>query len=108
MWFLFLDDLRNPDYCIVDPEVMEHTVVARSSSEAIELIEQLGMPGHIFFDHDLGGDDTAMRLVHWLVERDIDENILKPGFTFSVHSSNPVGANNIAGTLKHRIRFKNL
>lgn len=108
MWLLFLDDIRNPDYCITDPEVMENTVIARSSHEAIELIGEMGMPAHIFFDHDLGGDDTAMNLVHWMIEKDIDEDILKPGFTFSIHSSNPVGADNISGALKHRIRFKAL
>ena len=106
MWLLFLDDIRNPEYVTSCKETIEQMSIARSSEEAIRLIEEKGMPLHIYFDHDLGGDDTAMRLVNWMIEKDLDEDILNPELSFSVHSSNPVGAANIEGTLIHRLRFK--
>ncbi len=87
-WTLFVDDERFP----VNPD----HVIARSSRQAIDLIMQRGMPIHICFDHDLAGDDTSMILVNWLIEAALDGVITFPqGFTFSVHSQNPVGVQNI-------------
>ncbi|KUY59449.1 hypothetical protein WS45_08340 [Burkholderia sp. RF2-non_BP3] len=81
---LFLDDLRaapGPGWTVV-----------RSSAEAI--------------DHDLGGDDTAMVVVRWLIERDLDQGgqFIPPEFRFQVHSANPVGRENIAGLLGGYLR----
>jgi len=52
-------------------------------------------------DHDLGGDDTAMRVVNWMIEKDMD----KPGwipepFNWDVHSANPVGKENLNSKLR--------
>ena len=61
-WKLFLDDERN----VLDYTMESCVRVARSSTEARALVEDLGMPEHCFFDHDLGGDDTTMVFLKWL------------------------------------------
>jgi hypothetical protein len=48
---LYIDDIRNPNY---------DAVVVRTSKEAISYVKENGCPNFISFDHDLGGDDTAM------------------------------------------------
>lgn len=96
---LFLDDLR-----IAPADFF----VARSSNEAKQFVLEYGCPNYISFDHDLGGDDTAMVFVKWLVELDMDNNgqIIPPDFTFSVHSANPVGALNIRSYLESYLAQK--
>ena len=63
------------------------------------MIEKLGIPEHISFDHDLGGDDNALAFVKWLVERalDKDEDL---DFSYVIHSQNPVGSENIRGLIE--------
>jgi hypothetical protein len=95
---LFIDDMRNP------PE--RGWAVARSSREAIGLLQVNGCPKQISFDHDLGGDDTAMVVVKWMIERDLDGDgkFIPTDFTFRVHSANPVGKANIEGLLDAYLR----
>lgn len=89
---LFIDDEREPANC--------EFVVARSSAEAINVLSKRGMPSEIAFDHDLGGADTAMPVVHWLADQLMDGALqFPPGFAYSVHSQNPVGARNVCGLL---------
>lgn len=105
-WILFIDDLRDPGYVSTDIAVLERMKVARSSEEAIALIAQLGIPIFIYFDHDLGGEDTAMRLVNWMIDRDLDTGLMGEGVEFFVHSSNPVGKQNIEGKLGQYLEFR--
>jgi hypothetical protein len=95
---LFIDDLREPATSI--------WLIARSSAEAIALLEKLGCPFQISFDHDLGGDDTAMVVVKRLIEMDLDAGgqFIPADFVFSLHSANPVGRENIAGLLHSYLR----
>lgn len=90
---MYIDDIR-------DPKGNFDTVV-RSSAEAIEYLDTHGCPNFISFDHDLGGDDTAMRVVKHLVSLDLDADgtFIPQDFSFNVHSANPVGAANIEGYL---------
>lgn len=90
---LFIDDLRDP----VDPA----WTIARSSAEAIALLLERGCPDEISFDHDLGGDDTAMAVARRLIDLDLDANgvFIPPTFRFGVHSANPVGAANLRALL---------
>lgn len=106
-WKLFLDDLRDPDYVGIDLVRSPSVVVARNSDEAIAAIVEKGAPAHIWFDHDLGGEDTAMNVVNWMIEQDLDGNIDLSNLTFSIHSSNPVGRDNISGKLSQYITIKN-
>ena len=86
---IFIDDVREapPNF----------DVTLRSSQEAILWMTVNGIPDHISFDHDLGGDDTAMVVVNWMIERDLDEGgrFIPSDFDFKVHSANPVGHKNI-------------
>ncbi len=94
MWKLFLDDLRNaPD---------DSFIVARSVEEAQRLIEENGMPECISFDHDLGMDDVGNLLpdgydfAKWIIHQVIEKKLRLPShFSYTIHSMNPVGAENI-------------
>ena len=46
-------------------------LIARSSSEALTLLEQLDDQriDHLWLDHDLIGDDTIRPVVEWMVQR---------------------------------------
>ena len=70
--------------------------IARSSSEAIGIVERFGIPNEIAIDHDLGGDDTSIIFIKWLINEMVDRGlVLPPGFKFSIHSMNPIGVENI-------------
>lgn len=95
---LFIDDLRDP--------VDDDCVIARSSRQAINRVKMFGIPDEIMFDHDLGGDDTSMKFLHWLGKHMMDNDLKFPkGFKYTVHSANPVGSKNIhaemCGLLKY-------
>ena len=89
---LFIDDLRMPasaDWTIV-----------RSSQEAIDWLTKNGMPDMISFDHDLGGNDTAITIINWIIDGLLDGRLsLQDDFTYTVHSANPVGKENIIGKM---------
>lgn len=91
---LYIDDER-------DPKTDHDWKVVRTSKDAIEYLTRYGCPMYISFDHDLGGDDTSMEVVKWLINMDIDmgTEFIPEGFEFNVHSANPVGAKNIEGYL---------
>ena len=97
---LFIDDIRNPS------DVGWH--VARSSQEAISFMSRQGCPRVISFDHDLGGEDTAMKVVKWMIEKDLDEQggFIPEDFAFLIHSSNPVGRRNIDALLSRYLAFR--
>ncbi len=90
MYRLFLDDERHP----VDTE---RYFVARSSKEAIALLYARGMPIEICFDHDLGGEDTAMLYARTMCAYLQDNGLKFPAeFSYTIHSQNPVGRERIA------------
>ena len=92
MYKLFIDDGRYP--------VTNDWVIVRSSSEAIEYVKKFGFPEYISFDHDLGGEDTSMIFIHWMIDSYLDGNISIPdNFDFHVHSQNPIGKSNIKSLL---------
>lgn len=96
-WKLFLDDERFP----VDPEFC----IARNSYDAIWMVKQLGCPVEIAFDHDLSGNDTVMTFLRWFEDAVIDGVIdLPKNFCYSVHSQNPVGAENIRSRMDQLIK----
>ncbi|WP_347880808.1 cyclic-phosphate processing receiver domain-containing protein [Paraburkholderia sp. BCC1876] len=100
VFWLFIDDLRDAP--------SEEWMVARSSSEAIALAKERRCPARVSFDHDLGGDDTAMVVARWLVDTDLDcsGRFIPDHFNFSVHSANPVGAANIQGLLAAYLSYR--
>lgn len=99
---LYIDDIRNPD-------TSKDWIIVRSSSEAINFINKNGIPNFISFDHDLGGEDTARIVVNHLIEEVLNKNLaFPPGFTFKVHSANPVGAEWIHGTMCNFLSYLKL
>ena len=101
---LFIDDERDPPPsfyrdCFV--------IVARSSKQAIREITEYGMPQAISFDHDLGGNDTAMVVVDWIIENILDSKITLPkGFEFKVHSANVIGGQNIESKMTNLLNSR--
>ena len=86
---LFIDDERFP------PDDGREWVIVRSSEEAIECIRTRGIPDFISYDHDLGGYDTAMRFIMWLIDAYLDGELGTFPVNYTIHSQNPVGARNI-------------
>lgn len=101
-WSMFIDDERVPG-----KDVSESVVIVRSSQEAIDFCTAVkSLPKNIMFDHDLGGDDTSMRFIRWMIDelyRDEPKYKLRTDFKFSVHSQNPVGAKNIKSLMDQLI-----
>lgn len=106
-WNLFLDDdpMRDP----IDGK--REWVVARNLEEVKALVEEIGMPSYISFDHDLGDHtEDGYDVAKWLVATDMLAGEAKhnfpDNFDYYVHSQNPVGAMNIRcyidNYMKHR------
>jgi len=99
---MYLDDIRNPT-------TDKNWVVVRSTAEAVEFVfNNHKMTKFASFDHDLGGEDTAILFIKWLIDYDLDNDgtIIDLDFSWNVHSANPVGSNNINGLLKNYMNFK--
>lgn len=95
---LFIDDLRDPPPEVADDNV----VVVRSTATALSVLGSFGVSHYwdmIFWDHDLGGDDTAYDLALHFAECAFHGQPIRVGLNI-VHSSNPVGAANIAALLQ--------
>lgn len=90
---LFLDDLRELGYVsnFLFPFNEKEWIVCRNSSEALGCIINNGIPKFISFDHDLGGEDTAMVFLKNWVSVFPDT----PFPQYHIHSSNPIGRENI-------------
>lgn len=82
---LYIDDLR---------PVPDGWVLAKTSEEAISIIESNPPFEVISFDHDLGGEDTSRKVVLWLCEHE-DKWPAKA----KVHSMNPVGRDWLVGMI---------
>lgn len=88
---LYLDDIRNPK--------SDGWIVVRNYEEFVQYIDKNGLPDEISFDHDLGEDvKTGYDCAKWLCEYCWMNGIPIP--PYNVHSANPVGRDNIIGTLK--------
>lgn len=95
---LFIDDERFP----VTPDWF----VARNSFQTIKALELYGMPQEITFDHDLGGQDTAINFINHLENEMIDAGLKFPkGFEYTIHSQNPIGAANIISKMDGLIDY---
>jgi hypothetical protein len=111
-WGLFLDDIRFVDYnkkfqdYVAQNNMEWH--LAKTSEEAIALCLMFGCPTVVSFDHDLGEDDTAMRLIHWMIDIDMNEGgeFIPSNFGYWTHSANPVGVANIRGLIDSYLTFK--
>lgn len=101
MYKLFIDDERFP------VGNNKEWIIARTVDEAKNIINILGFPIFISFDHDLGHNEpSGYDFVKWIVEQDQTYNILPTDFSFYVHSQNPIGAKNIKSLLNNWLDFK--
>lgn len=87
---LFLDDLRTAP---------EDFVQVYSYEEFRVYIEENGVPEFISFDHDLGEGKSGFDCAKFLVDYCLDKNI--HNISFTVHSQNPVGKENIISLLSN-------
>jgi hypothetical protein len=91
-----LDDEREP----VDSD----WIVVRSVAEAKAECLRVGLSAltEISLDHDLGEGGTGKEFVNWLICADNGGKIgkLPKNIRFRIHTQNPPGRDNIAGTLK--------
>jgi hypothetical protein len=93
MYTLFLDDERFPF-----PNT-ECVVIARNFDQAVKVINDLGIPTKISFDHDLGNDSqSGKEFLDWLIYWHLEyAHNLATIQEVIVHSANPIGARNIKG-----------
>ena len=98
---LYIDDIRNP-------KTDGNWIILRTSHDAIEYVKKYGLPDYMSLDHDLGGDDTVMIFLKWLIEYDLDNNgeIIKNNLEWNIHSANNVGVENIQGLLQSYFNHK--
>ena len=75
------------------------TVLAKSSTEAINRFKERSAWDDVYFDHDLGGSDTSMRVVEWLEQRLNEEHPIFIERAY-VHSMNPAGAEALMRALR--------
>lgn len=83
---LWIDDQLD-DPATPNRHTPEGFLGARSTAEAIALVEQHGMPDFMDLDHDLGGDDRVMVFLRWLADRYPDGPVPR----YRYHSENCVG-----------------
>lgn len=119
-WKLFLDDIR--ELKSLEEKAWEKNlketdphgwVVCRNLDEVQKEIKERGcFPCFISFDHDLGLDENGEHLedgydlAKYLVDKDIDEEVLPENFDFQVHSDNPPGKIQIESLLNNYLKFK--
>lgn len=94
---LWIDDVRPPPG--------DEWMWAMTLAEALDFIED-GDCEEVSFDHDLGGDDTAMPVAKRIEELAFNGERAPP--KWHVHSANPVGRKNLEATLRSADRFWDL
>ena len=83
--------------------LIEDHVIARSTEAAIWVVRNRPtLPSFVSFDHDLGGDDTAMKFLRYLERYGYCD---QPPFDYQIHSQNPVGRDNIRSFMESWQRF---
>lgn len=102
---MFIDDLRDVEKYYPNEEF----VVVRTYQEAVQYVNEHGMPSFVSFDHDLGDtensdEETGYTFAKFLVDYMMDNKIVTP-FDYHVHSANPVGSMNIISYLENAFKF---
>jgi hypothetical protein len=86
--YLFLDDERFP------PNDGNDWTVCRNFGQAVSEVTALHNLGeqldYVSFDNDLGETLEGRDFAKWLVDFDMESDILSPTFSYYVHSQNPV------------------
>ena len=124
-YHLFLDDERKPKDVTWVELPLHQWMIARNYQQFVEMIERMGLPTTISFDHDLSEqsyefvreaiatgkvpydkikEKTGFHCAKWLIEYCLDKNLELP--YYYIHTMNPVGAENIRGLLVGFEKFK--
>lgn len=91
---LWLDDTRPIDQTILDHN--KDWKVARSSEEAIRIVEKDGPPYFISFDYDLGAGDNSMAFLKWFAKKVGNGKLkLESRFDYYVHARNALALDRI-------------
>lgn len=93
MYRIVIDDERTFDMPISE------TLYCRSSNEGIHDLILADAVDELWLDHDLGGDDTGMKVVDFLCEKAFHGTPIQIGMIF-VHSQNPVGSDAMVRSLE--------
>lgn len=118
---LFLDDERVPDDVTWINIGRGPWEIVRSFNQAVEWVKTNGFPDVISFDHDLGYEEfeaneagivvtnateekSGLDFAKWLIEYNLDNHTMPEDFSFTVHSMNPVGAENISKLMYNYLR----
>jgi hypothetical protein len=115
-WTLFLDDIRFPEDVRYDYNFGTYrgVIICRSMDDAVWCVKQYGLPTFISFDHDLAdvhyetgdGEKTGYTFAKWFCDYIMDNSLDIPeGFSYHVHSMNPVGAENIRAYMKNFLEY---
>lgn len=88
---LVVDDLRVFPF---------HAVYARTSDVAVLALDTVNQLDELWLDHDLGGEDTTMRVVDYLMERGFYDWLLPIGRVF-VHTDNTPAGDTIVRCLRN-------
>jgi hypothetical protein len=103
LWY-FLDDEREP---VLSDD--RHWVIFRRGEDLIAMLKHTasdGLPDGIAFDHDLGngmtGHDTAKAILEMVMDGELR---VFEDFQYEIHSQNPIGVQNIRGTMSDIFRF---
>jgi hypothetical protein len=104
---LFIDDERFP------PADDRNWIIARTLDDVVGICNTRGAPSFVSFDHDLGDDTpTGHDIAKAMVEADLDDGkngfafTFIKGFSYTIHSQNPVGGKNITGLLDNYLSRK--
>lgn len=88
---LWIDDVRNPP--------SDKWIWAKNSFDALRIIKDNWMGiTFISFDHDLGGDDTSVRVADFIEEQAAMNAYRR--FEWDIHSANPVGRKRLRQALE--------
>lgn len=101
MFKIFIDDERMP------PDDGSYWYIVRNFNQFKHVITTERFPNFISFDHDLGENEpTGYDIAHYIVELDLDHNIIPGNFKWYTHSQNPIGKANIDNLLTKYLDFK--
>lgn len=96
MKYLLIDDLR----VFKEDRKPDDFDIARNPEDAIELLQETYYDV-VYWDHDLGGDRTALEVSDWLLKSAIEKDRIDIGLCI-IHTSNPAGAVHLTNTLTSR------
>lgn len=109
MYFLFLDDQRNPEEVLWIKLPKADWIIVRNYLQFVSHVQRFGIPIYVAFDNDLGFEDyvdpemvepdmlhterNGFDCAKWLVNYCMEKNIKFP--EYAVHSMNCVAKDNI-------------